>query len=71
MDFVLDTREGPLPLEVKAGAADTPGRSFRSFIKKCRPKVAYVFHTGNVHAMKVEETEVSFLPLYALPLLDW
>ena len=71
VDFVLETRDSPLSLEVKAGTTEVPGKSLRSFIKKYRPKEAYVFHTGNVHTMKVEETEVSFLPLYALPLLDW
>ncbi len=71
VDFVLETREGLLPLEVKAGTTEVPGKSLRSFIKKYRPKVAYVFHSGNVHTMMVEEIEVRFLPLYALPLMDW
>ncbi len=71
VDFVLETGEGPLPLEVKAGTTRVVGKSLRSFIKKYRPEVAYVFHTGNVRSTVVEGTEVLFLPLYALPLLDW
>lgn len=71
VDFVLETGEGPLPLEVKAGTTEVPGKSLRSFIKKYRPKVAYVFHGGNVRSIVVEGTEVRFLPLYALPLMEW
>ncbi len=71
VDFVLETRQGPVPLEVKSGMAAAPGRSLRSFLKKYRPKVGYVLHAGNVHSTVIEGAEVRFLPLYAMPLLNW
>ena len=71
VDFVIETREGSLPLEVKAGAASVPGRSLRSFLKKYRPTVAYILHTGNLQTKTVERTPVQFMPLYAVSFLEW
>lgn len=71
VDFVIETREGPLPVEVKAGTIAVPGKSLRSFLKKYRPPVAYVLGTGNVRATRVEGTQVRFLPLYAVPFINW
>ena len=71
VDFVIEVREGPLPLEVKAGTGGALGKSLLSFLKKYRPKAAYVLYTGNVQSTAAEGTPVQFLPLYALPFLNW
>ena len=69
VDFVAETSEGPIPLEVKAGQTRTIGKSLRSFIKKYRPSVAYFLYTGNIATETVEGVRVQLLPLYALPFL--
>ncbi len=70
VDFVVETAEGPVPLEVKAGQTRTIGKSLRSFIRKYRPSVAYLLYTGNIATETVEGVRVRLLPLYAVPFLE-
>ena len=70
VDFVVETAEGPVPLEVKAGQTRTIGKSLRSFIRKYRPSAAYLLYTGNIATETVEGVRVRLLPLYAVPFLE-
>lgn len=71
VDFIIETREGPVPLEVKAGEAKTPGKSLLSFLKKYRPPTAYVLHTGGIGIKTAEGIPIRYLPLYAVSFLGW
>ena len=69
VDFVIQGNGEVIPVEVKSGVANTPGKSLGSFIKKYRPSKAYVFHSGGVSSLTVSDTKVWFWPLYAVPCL--
>ena len=63
IDFILEDREGPSPVEVKAGRAKV-GRGFLSFLKSYKPKRAVVFTEGEFGVREVAGAKVAFLPHY-------
>lgn len=69
VDFVLDGADGLLPIEVKSGAFREPKvtRSFRSFIERYRPKRGIVATRTFSASMTIGDTEITFVPFYALP----
>ncbi len=70
VDFVIESQDGPIPIEVKAGETRVPGKSLRSFLKKYRPPRAYILHRGNLQVQTIVETPVYFFPLYAISFLE-
>lgn len=66
VDFVVDTGEEVIPVEVKykSLAAAAPTRSLRSFLTKYRPLKAYVIHLGAARKLKVDKTQIFFLPYH-------
>ena len=68
VDFVVHTESGITPIEVKFSELKSAKvtRSFRSFIKKYSPKIAYVVNLSLDSAIKIEDTEVVFIPYWKL-----
>jgi uncharacterized protein len=69
VDFVLDMRDGPLPIEVKiSSSVGKIERSLRSFISVYKPKLAViVFYEGSPGECKVEGCRVVFTDVRGLP----
>ena len=68
VDFIIQTQEGIIPLEVKYSELKKTAitRSFRSFINKYAPKKAYVINLSLERKMTINETEVIFIPYWKL-----
>ena len=68
VDFVIQTGQKPLPLEVKYSHLKAPRitRSLRNFIQSYEPDIAYVVNLSYSDAIKIDRTEVRFVPYYAL-----
>ena len=68
VDFVVHTENGIIPIEVKFSELKSAKitRSFRSFLKKYSPKMAYVVNLTLDSTIKIEETEVIFIPYWKL-----
>lgn len=66
VDFVVNTGEEILPIEVKYKRLARPSveRSMRSFIEKYSPKKALVVNLTLKEKMRIGETEVIFLPFW-------
>lgn len=66
VDFILEQGLEPTPIEVKAVPLKKPAytRSLRSFIKKYRPKKAYVVNLSLNKQEKIENTQVYTVPFY-------
>lgn len=66
VDFVIDTGEEVIPVEVKKTKLAKPevSRSFRSFLTKYQPKKSFIIHLGTEFIEKIEGVSVSFLPFY-------
>ncbi len=69
IDFVIQKDGESIPIEVKSGAAKTPGKPLISFIRKYKPSKAYIFHHGGTFSLQVCNTRVFFQPLYAAPFI--
>lgn len=70
VDFVITTNKGELiPMEVKltAGKAKTLGKSLVNFLKKYRPKTAFIYNRDKEMKVKKLTTQVNYLPYYRLP----
>ena len=63
VDFVLPEHP-PVPIEVKAGLAQTPGKSFLSFLRRYSPERAFLFHEGEPAQETREGITIHFLPWY-------
>ena len=65
VDVVLLRPDGPVPIEVKSASLRRPkiGRSFRSFLDRYRPPVAYVLHRGREMETRSGGTTVRILPI--------
>ncbi|MCK5782428.1 MAG: ATP-binding protein [Flavobacteriales bacterium] len=70
VDFVVHTENGITPIEVKFSELKNPRvtRSFRSFIKKYSPKMAYVVNLSLDSSIIIEESEVVFIPYWKLKI---
>lgn len=68
VDFVVQTENGTTPIEVKFSELKKARvtRSFRSFIKKYSPQKAFVVNLTLEKTIKIEESEVVFIPYYKL-----
>lgn len=66
VDFVIDTLQEIIPVEVKYKKLSEPEmtRSFQNFLSKYRPKRGYVVHLGERSERKTDDAVVSFLPYY-------
>lgn len=68
VDFVAETGGGVVPFEVKYAALKKPAteRSLRSFIGKYKPTKAFVVNLSLDQSVKLDGTEVIFLPFHRL-----
>ncbi len=68
VDFILSSGDNHVPVEVKYKSMRSPevNRSFRSFIKKYNPKKAIIVNISYKDSVKIENTEVLFLPYHEL-----
>jgi len=66
VDFVITLGQRTLPVEVKFKELKKPeiGRSLRSFISRYQPEMAWVINTELKKKIKLEKTEISFLPFW-------
>jgi predicted AAA+ superfamily ATPase len=68
VDVVLNTGEDVIPIEVKYVALKQPTveRSLRAFIRVYHPKKAFVINKSFSGTLRIEETEVTFLPFWEI-----
>jgi uncharacterized protein len=68
VDFILSLGYNHIPVEVKYKFMKSPevNRSLRSFIKKYNPKKAIIVNLDYKDSVKIENTEVLFLPYYEM-----
>ena len=68
VDFVIDTGDNIIPIEVKRTKLTKPEitRSFRSFLSKYHPQKSLIVHLGKEFNKKIEGVSVSFLPYFLL-----
>jgi predicted AAA+ superfamily ATPase len=68
VDFILSSGDNHVPIEVKYKSMRSPevNRSFRSFIKKYNPGKAIIVNLDYKDSVKIENTEVLFLPYYEM-----
>jgi len=67
VDFVLETQEGPIPVEIKLGInAAKISPSLRSFIKAYQPKKAIVGTFSFWAEQSLDKTRLIFQPVWAL-----
>jgi predicted AAA+ superfamily ATPase len=66
VDFVIDSIKDVIPVEVKYRKINKPeiSRSFRSFIEKYQPSKAYIINRSFNHKMKLNNTDIYFIPFY-------
>lgn len=66
VDFVITKGLEPIPIEVKYRYMKKPEitRSFRNFLAKYHPSIAYVVHLGAKSTEKIDDTKIYFLPYY-------
>lgn len=70
VDFIITTNKGELvPIEVKlnVGKPKTLGKSFLSFLKKYRPKTAFIYNKDKELKTKRLGSQIHYLPYYRLP----
>ena len=60
VDFILKTKKGITPIEVKTKPKIT--RSFRSFIDTYKPKKAFIINLQEINKKKIAETNVFTMP---------
>ena len=68
VDFIINYALEPIPVEVKYQNLRRVelSRSFRNFIEKYRPKKAFITNLSFEETIKINGTEVIFLPYYKL-----
>lgn len=64
VDFVLETGQEMIPVEVKYTKLVKPEipRSFRNFVAKYKPKTGYIVHLGGFLEEDIDETHIAFVP---------
>jgi uncharacterized protein len=72
VDFVIDFTSRVIPVEVKFKTLTKPsiGRSLGNFIRRYTPKTAFVINLTLKEKVRVNGTEVEFLPYYELMSLE-
>jgi predicted AAA+ superfamily ATPase len=72
VDFVIDKKNGVLPIEVKFGPIHqlTVSRSFRSFVEKYNPPEAWLVNPSHQAEIRIKNTLIRFLPFYKIPEQD-
>lgn len=70
VDFVLQWAIEPIPIEVKSQALRRLSipRSLRSFIEHYQPRTAIILNRSLRASMKIDQTEVRFIPIADWPL---
>jgi len=68
VDFVIDMGERVLPVEVKYGKLKKTKitRSLRSFLKRYKPKKAFIVNLTMHETIKIDSCEVCFIPFWKL-----
>lgn len=68
VDFIISSGNNHIPVEVKYKFYKCleVSRSFRSFIEKYNPKMAFVINLNYKDSIKIGNTKVIFLPFYEL-----
>jgi hypothetical protein len=68
VDFVIDTGEQIIPIEVKFSQLKTNrvSRSYRNFIDAYHPKKGYIINLNYENEIRIRETKVKFIPFYKL-----
>lgn len=68
VDFVIDTGDKIIPIEVKRTTLTRPEitRSFRSFLGKYHPQQSLIVHLGKMFDKQIEGVSVSFLPYFLI-----
>lgn len=68
VDFVIDTGDKVIPVEVKRTKLNKPEvtRSFRSFLSRYHPQESFVVHLGKEFGRKIEGVSVSFIPYFLI-----
>ena len=66
MDFVIETNDGIVPIEVKLGGSKALGRSFYSFIEAYKPKRALVVTLDEFSKREINGTVVYSIPIFYL-----
>jgi predicted AAA+ superfamily ATPase len=68
VDLIIELPDHIIPVEVKYRPMQSPqiSRSFRSFLDSYGPAFALVFTKNYLSQVKLNETEIIFLPLWAL-----
>jgi predicted AAA+ superfamily ATPase len=68
VDIVLEIGNRVVPIEVKTSAIPNGkvSRSFRSFLRRYKPDVAFLIHTGSGFSFEVEGVKVYALPFHQL-----
>lgn len=66
VDFVVDTGQEVIPVEVKYSYLKKPeiSRSFRSFLTKYKPDKAYIVHLGLNLEAEIEGAKIYFIPFF-------
>lgn len=70
VDFVLEGADELIPIEVKAGRNQKPGKSLLSFMAKYSPSKALILYGGNIEIEQRRGAKIIFLPLYLAPLVS-
>lgn len=68
VDFVVETGQGLIPIEVKYRDFKKPelGKSFRNFLEKYKPTQAYIVTRNYQFKVKHNQSTVNFIPFYHL-----
>ena len=63
MDFIIETAEGIVPVEVKLGGSRALGKGFYSFIETYKPKQALVITLDEFSEVKIGNTNICNIPI--------
>lgn len=71
VDFVIDTGQSIIPVEVKYSVLKQPEttRSFKSFLEKYKPEKAFIVHLGKHMESHFGNTKIFFIPFYNLGII--
>ena len=64
MDFIIETNDGLVPIEVKLGGSRSLGKGFYSFIETYKPKRALVITLDEFSELKVGSTMICNVPIF-------
>jgi uncharacterized protein len=64
MDFIIETSEGIVPIEVKLGGSRALGKGFYSFIETYKPRRALVITLDEFSELKIGNTVIFNIPIF-------